>query len=85
MILNLLRLPSFSFFKRKLSNLSVEEMLPSCFVNPTIIEEKLNNVLYFVERTKMGKNLPVYLESRNKGKDVFTLIRHVYGDFKVIY
>lgn len=66
------------------TNVFTDSKLPPSFVDPKVIEEKLNNVGYFVERTKVGKNLPVYLETHNKGKHVFTLIRHVYGDFKVL-
>lgn len=35
---------------------------------------------YFVERTKVGKNLPIYTEYRNGGNNCFTLIKRISGD-----
>ena len=35
---------------------------------------------YFVERTKIGKNLPIYTEYRNGGNNCFTLIKRISGD-----
>ena len=39
---------------------------------------------YFVERTKVGKNLPVYSEIRRQGQIQLTIIRRIYGDINVI-
>lgn len=35
---------------------------------------------YFVERTKVGKNLPIYTEYRNGGNNCFTLIKRISGN-----
>lgn len=35
---------------------------------------------YFVERTKVGRNLPIYTEYRNGGNTCFTLIKRISGD-----
>ena len=35
---------------------------------------------YFVERTKVGKNLPIYTEYRSGGNNCFTLIKRISGD-----
>ncbi len=35
---------------------------------------------YFVERTKIGGNLPIYTEYRNGGNTCYTLIKKISGD-----
>lgn len=39
---------------------------------------------YFVERTKVGKNLPIYTEYRNGGNNCFTLIKRISGDTRTL-
>lgn len=40
-------------------------------------------IAYFVERTELGKNLPVYTDVRRNGQRIFTIIRRIYGNIQV--
>lgn len=63
-------------------------------VNPKEIQDKIDSTLrdgwavlvglpYFVERTKVGRNLPVYTDVRRNGQLVFTIVRRIYGSVRV--
>lgn len=41
-------------------------------------------IAYFVERTELGKNLPVYTDVRRNGQRIFTIIRRIYGNIQVL-
>lgn len=61
--------------------------------NPEAIQESLNSTThqiitcnnrvelpYFVARTSLGKNLPVYVDYKHGGSKVITIIRRIHGD-----
>ena len=41
------------------------------------------SIRYFVNRTELGKNLPVYQNYFYQGKKIVTMIRKIDGDLKV--
>lgn len=38
---------------------------------------------YFVERTKVGRSLPVYTDVSHNGLKITTIVRRIYGDIAV--
>ena len=38
---------------------------------------------YFVERTALGKSLPVYTQYKGGGTQASTIVRKIYGDVNV--
>lgn len=46
----------------------------------TLVSQKLTALPFFVERTKDGRGLPVYSDTKSGGTRKLTIIRRIYGD-----
>lgn len=49
-----------------------------------LIHHKLSHLPFFVERTAVGKGLPVYIDIRRGTNKQMTVIRRVYGEVGVL-
>lgn len=56
---------------------------PAHKFDPVRLQETLDRLPYFVGRTPVGRNLPVYIDYKNGGSRVITIVRRIDGSQQV--
>ena len=56
---------------------------PTHNFDPARLQKALDQLPYFVGRTPVGRNLPVYIDYKNGGSRVITIVRRIDGNQQV--